>query len=179
MTCRSIVGAFAMFSLSTFPFPALSQAFDPATVAPNPAVEQLSRSLDAGGELVELQGFVGPSTPETVRLYKDLTLNQYLEIPRQSIVQQVSGANTSQPLTIYILSSTVVRSVTRMQAGEYGRLRISSSAALSGIPIDGGIRPIRPPQPRGLACDLHAINCLAGHALSCIAVYGCMDQLVQ
>ncbi len=127
MVCRSILAASLVLSLSLLPA-AAQQAFDPSTVAPSPLVESLARSTGGDGNVVELQGFVGPSTPETVRLYTDMTLRHYLEIPRQSIVQQVPGATESEPVTLYTSSSTVIGAVTRAPAGTYGQARALAKA---------------------------------------------------
>jgi hypothetical protein len=175
MTCRSFLAASIAFSLAVVPTSA--QTFDPATVAPNPMVEGLARSATEGGGLVELQGFVGPSTPETVRLYTDMTFSRYLEIPRQSIVQQVAGATDTQPVTLYTSSETVLGLVTRMPAGDYGNQARLVPNGLGGLPIDPPFRPggpfsPLPGTPRDQACTILKVECAMGIVAACFVAMG-------
>lgn len=169
MLGRSFLAASLALSLSLLPASA-QQSFDPATIAPNPLVENLARSAGGDGSVIELQGFVGPSTPETVRLYTDMTLRHYLEIPRQSIVQQVPGATDRDPVTLYTSSSTVIGAVTRAPAGTYGQARDLAKAfrATSAAPSQG---------PRAwyegdLGCEMHIASCLVGMVPECFIAAG-------
>jgi hypothetical protein len=149
MTCRSFLAASIAFSLAVVPTSA--QTFDPATVAPNPMVEGLARSATEGGGLVELQGFVGPSTPETVRLYTDMTFSRYLEIPRQS--------------------------VTRIPAGDYGDQARLVPNGIGGLPIDPPFRPggpfsPLPGTPRDQACTILKVECAMGIVAACFVAMG-------
>jgi hypothetical protein len=175
MTCRSFLAASIAFSLAVVPTSA--QTFDPATVAPNPMVEGLARSATEGGGLVELQGFVGPSTPETVRLYTDMTFSRYLEIPRQSIVQQVPGATDTKPVKLYTSSATIIGQVTRIPAGDYGDQARLVPNGIGGLPIDPPFRPggpfsPLPGTPRDQACTILKVECAMGIVAACFVAIG-------
>ncbi|MGX9432611.1 MULTISPECIES: hypothetical protein [Bradyrhizobium] len=73
--------AFGLIALGLAGTPLFAQQNVPE-IAPNQLVEQMLRSAqkDDGG-IVEFRGYVGPSTPETVKLYRTLSLSSYFEIP--------------------------------------------------------------------------------------------------
>lgn len=149
----------AMFASCLLVFWACSlgwaQQLAPQSVAPSipthPIVEQLLQKSKQDSAIVELQGYVGPSTPDAVRLYSDLSLSRYWEIPRSDILHEVQGSNpTKDPTTLYVKSSTMVASTSRMSAetaitqravvDELNRVsgRSSQQSRLSG-PRAGGI----------------------------------------
>src|SRR5436189_243811 len=114
-TCFAITAAlFAVCLLAMAP--SLAQQTTP-TIVPNPLVEQLMRAAPQGEKLVELRGYVGTSTPDTVRLYADLSLSRYFDIPRSAIVHLVQeGDPKTGPVKIYLHGSTAIVSGIRHSA---------------------------------------------------------------
>src|SRR5262245_59177677 len=99
------VGLLLLFLAGT-PLFAQQQQTAP-TIEPNPLVEQMLRSAPEG--IVELKGYVGPSTPEMVRLYMSLTLSSYVEIPRSAIVNVLQeGDPKIGPVKLYVRSSATI-----------------------------------------------------------------------
>jgi hypothetical protein len=92
------------------------------SITTNAIVEQLLR--DAGGEqIVELSGYVGPSTPETIRLYQDLSLIRYLEIPRAEIIHSLQqGDPKFGPTKIYVRGTAKILVAKRQSASTFARL---------------------------------------------------------
>jgi hypothetical protein len=91
----------------------------------NPIVEKLIKG--AGGESIAiLRGFVGPSVPSVTRLYCDLSLARYVDIPSASVLHTEPAKLPQLPAVIYVRSSAVVTFVeviTRsMVAGAFQRL---------------------------------------------------------
>jgi hypothetical protein len=100
MMRASIVSVAAMFFLPvTMPASAQqTQAFSPSVVKASPLVEQMLGTTTDGDRIVELKGHVGPSTRDTVRLYADLSLTRYFEIPRSAIVSMVQDGDPNTGL---------------------------------------------------------------------------------
>jgi hypothetical protein len=65
---------------------------DESALKENPLVEELIGSTK-GAEVVRFEGYVGASGSESVRLYGDLTLSYFADIPRDAIVhsQRIAG----------------------------------------------------------------------------------------
>jgi hypothetical protein len=111
------------------PVPTSSQpAFDPATVVPSPMLDSLARGAAGGDAIAEFTGYVGPSPADTVRLYTDLTLTRFIEIPRAAILQQVVGSTAGSPVKLYVRGSTVVVVAARVSAG---KAAVSGRSALA------------------------------------------------
>jgi hypothetical protein len=150
-----------IFCLSTNAPSFAQQTFSPSSVAPNPVVEQMLRATPDGEPLVELRGYVGPSTPETVRLYVSLSLSQYLEIPRSAIVYLLpEGDPKTGPVKLYVRGTATVVSANRL---------IASSAASSqqAIALPGA-------RPRDLGeCYTAVVEC-GWVPLACLAAANCL-----
>jgi hypothetical protein len=137
------------------------------TLAPNRVVEELLRA--SPNELtIELSGYVGPSDPGTVRLYKDLSLSSYFDIPKDAIVSQEGDSKTG-PVKLHVRNSATIvlggrlkadaagalNSITQRSQG--GRLRADTAGAMnSAMPISNS-----------LTCALLLIACGEGNVGAC------------
>jgi hypothetical protein len=110
--------AFGLIALGLAGTPLFAQQNVPE-IAPNQLVEQMLRSAQNGdGSIVEFRGYVGPSTPETVKLYPNLSLSSYLEIPRSAIVNAVQeGDPKTGPVKLYVRGSATIVTSVRHSAG--------------------------------------------------------------
>jgi len=54
----------------------------------NPILEKLAEVAERDS-VVELQGYVGPSEPDVIRLHQSLSMTHYVEIPKDSILHAV------------------------------------------------------------------------------------------
>lgn len=155
--------ALLMFCLVTVAPSSAQQTFNPSSIAPNPLVEQMLRAVPEAERIVELRGYVGPSTAETVRLYGDLTLSRYFEIPRNAIVNMVQeGDPKTGPVKLYVRSSATVVVASRFSVSA-GALSLRESV----VP---GARPRTPAN-----CVLLALECSLGIPLACVQALGCLE----
>jgi hypothetical protein len=79
----------------------------------NPTVAKLAE-IGRQEEIVSLEGFVGPSEPDFVRLYFDLELSGYLEVPKRAVkhAEELDKEKREKgPVRIYVPASTMVRHV--------------------------------------------------------------------
>jgi hypothetical protein len=79
----------------------------------NPTIAKLVEIARAD-EIVALEGFVGPSDPDFVRLYFDLELSGYLEVPKKAIkhAEELDKEKGEKgPVRVYVPASTMVRHV--------------------------------------------------------------------
>jgi hypothetical protein len=134
---------------------------------PNPKVEELLRKSPEGEQIVELKGYVGPSAPDTVRLYQSLSLSHYYEIPRSAIVSATrEGDPTTGPVKLYIRASTPVVLATQLSADK---------AAFASARIDksgGVLDPANPCYNECAACVIDALSPIPPvHCAACIACY--------
>src|SRR5262245_38207348 len=137
----------------------LAQQGAPA-INTSPLVEQLLRAAPDGEQLVELSGYVGSSTPETVRLYRSPSLSSYFEIPRAAIVHSVQDGDPKKGLTtLYVRSSATIVTALRHSAN---RLAPTSQRAETAA----GARSARP-RLQDSGCWEYAVQCAAGIITSC------------
>ena len=76
----------------------------------NPLIEKLA---EEGGQeqIVSIEGYLGKGEDETIRLYKDLNLGKYLEVPRQSVLAvEQTAPGIKQKTTLYVEASTAIKS---------------------------------------------------------------------
>ena len=93
-----------------------------SSITPNPLIEQMLRASSEGEEIVELRGYVGPSTPDTVRLYEKLSMARYFEIPRSAIVcASYEGDPTTSPVRLHIRGSATIVWARSLTAGTASR----------------------------------------------------------
>jgi|GEM_PF-5146406 len=59
---------------------------------PKPVIERLEEALKQD-LVVCLEGYVGSSDCDTLRLYKDLSLENYVEVPKKEIIDCVESPN--------------------------------------------------------------------------------------
>jgi hypothetical protein len=64
----------------------------------NPLVREL---LSAGGKVVALGGFLGPATEGRVRVYANLGLGTYVELPESDVVRVVDAERPNDPSTVF------------------------------------------------------------------------------
>jgi hypothetical protein len=169
----------ALFGLTTYSLPSLAQAqrtqpqpFSPSSITSSPTVEQMLQNPKDGQPqtTVALRGYVGPSAPEVVRLYWDLTLTRYFEIPRNAIIQQVQGQDPkNDPVTLYVRSSTpiVTANSLSVDVAAAQRMLIESFGNASGG--GSGLK-----FTSGTDCIIPGAACFAGMgAGACVFFAGC------
>jgi hypothetical protein len=72
----------------------------------SPIVETLLKA--SGGRPVWLlTGYIGPSTEDVLRLYQDLTLGEYFEIPKEAVIHVVAEAEAGKT-DVYVLVGTEI-----------------------------------------------------------------------
>ena len=64
----------------------------------NPLVREL---LSAGGKVVGIGGFLGPAPEGRVRVYANLGLATYVELPESDVVRVVDPKSPSDPSTVF------------------------------------------------------------------------------
>lgn len=168
---RTVLGtATALFVLAAAgDLRTLAQPSGPPELQPNPAIEELLRKSPEGEKLVELKGYVGPSTAETLRLYPSLDLSRYLEIPRSAIVSSArEGDSATGTVKLHVRGSATVVVATSISAEKMGL----ASAKASGL---GGTLIMGPGcQAECAACVLSALQPPLGadiHCTACIICY--------
>jgi hypothetical protein len=121
---------------------------------PDPLVEKL---LKVAGEdsIVEMEGHVGPSDGETLRLYSSLELTEWVDVPRHGILHVEEVRDERKRVRAYVRGSAQVRVVssrsTTVQAAQMGRAgRLGPSL---GSIIVGPLPPPRIPPRLRLCLD--------------------------
>jgi hypothetical protein len=76
---------------------------DSTSPAMNPIVQDL---LNAGPNLLMIGGYVGPARDRHIRLYADLRLSKYIEIPTEDVVRIVQEPEQSEKPCILFFKST-------------------------------------------------------------------------
>jgi hypothetical protein len=169
----------------------IAQPFDPSSITPNATVNGLLEGLNArrpspGNSIpgapsgstgtTQLKGYVGPPTTDAVRLYWDLTLSRYWEIPRSAILSQLPGNGPNDPITIFVPSATPITIANSMPA-EAVVIQRAIIDGLGNISFEGpGIGPGHVPGQPTLVIDQTSKNvltgffqsCATGHALGCL-----------
>jgi len=116
--------------------PAHAQQRAPALTS-NSLIEQLQKATPDGERLIELRGYVGPSTPETVKLYRSLSLANYYEIPRNAIVNVVQeGDPKTGPVKLFVRGSATIVHATRLSAGMFSSSRQAGASRLGSAGPD-------------------------------------------
>ncbi len=77
----------------------------------DPVIAKLSEQAN-GSPVAELQGYVGPSEDDVVRLYGSRQMNSYVDLPTTAVLHIVEPENENKPTVIYTLASTRVRFTT-------------------------------------------------------------------
>jgi hypothetical protein len=134
------------------------------SITPSPLVGQMLGTATDSEPIVELKGYVGPTTPEMVRLYADLSLQRYLEIPRGAIIGKVQeGDPTSGPVKLYVRGSTIVVSANRL------------SAANAAPTLQRAVTlPRARPREGPANCDIYLLECALGQGLACLLYGSCI-----
>jgi hypothetical protein len=129
-------------------------------LAPSPIITEMLRAAPEGEGLVSFSGYVGPSTPDTVRLYENLSLSRYLEIPRSAIVHALQeGDSKTSPVKLYVRSSAMIASVNRGTASSLSLRGKMSAVSRFKLGVERGL----PDACRDtcLSCLLLAAGCIA------------------
>jgi len=66
----------------------------------NPLVRELLSAGD-GGKVLTIGGFLGPATEGRVRLYANLGLRTYIELPESEVVRVVDAEKPTDPSTVF------------------------------------------------------------------------------
>jgi hypothetical protein len=109
---------------------------------PDPRIAALLSAGEESADLVFLTGFLGPSKrPEYVRLYVDLDLSCYFEIPKSAFAYTgpINSADETQPRKFAIFATTKLEFVQHIPAS-FLQGPITSSlplAAAGGAPVHG------------------------------------------
>ena len=129
------------------------------TLRTHPAVERLLKNSKDGEPTVPLKGYVNQSSPETVRLYWDLTLSRYFEIPLSAVVDQVQGADPEKdPVTLYVRASARIVSAST----------VTADAAASSLTADAAVMPRRAVDVLGNRFPTIPLECInVGSCISC------------
>jgi hypothetical protein len=146
--------------------------YDPSSISSSPLIEQMLARPTTGG-FIELTGHVGPSTPETVRLFWDLSLTRYWEIPRSEIVQFVPGNGPNDPVKLYVSAASSLIAANRLVA-EQAVMQRTVIERLRGTSMTGQLQS-RPELdlPALSYCLEYAVLCAWGHIYACAGALGC------
>jgi hypothetical protein len=194
-----LVGLLIVVASPSIAQPTTTTPFDPSSITANTTVNGLLEGMNArlrmpgntlpgvpptGTVITRLKGYVGPSTAETVKLYWDLSLSRYWEIPRSAILSQVPGNGPNDPVTILVPSVTPIITANSMPATNVVMQRALIDG-LGNISLEGpGLGPGRPlpGQPTvissaGLdflkgAGKGAAFACLGGVPVACDVAFG-------
>jgi hypothetical protein len=161
------------------------QPSNPPDITPNAVLERLlqaSKNKDLSQPqtttITELKGFPGPAivcvtSPCPVRLYWDLSLSRYWDIPANAIIHQVPGSDPkNDPVKLYVPSSTPLVTGTTLSA-DAAVIQKAFIDSGGNIPFEGpGVGAGRP-GPRSASCGGWVAGCLMGSGASCIAGYLC------
>ena len=124
--------AVALMMSGLFIAPASAESGDDA-LTPNPLVERTLKSTEGNGVIVVLEGYVGPSSEDVVRLYDDLTLARYHDIPRSDVVEVSRlGTNDADPVKLYVKGTAMIVSSVRHAAAQGSGLRHPEMMARGG-----------------------------------------------
>ncbi len=74
----------------------------------DPVIAKLSERASGEG-VAELQGYVGPSEDEVIRLYGSRQMSSYVDIPMTAVLHIVEPEIENEPTAIYTLASTQIR----------------------------------------------------------------------
>lgn len=87
--------------------------------APHPLVERMLSATANGHGAVELRGYPGHSSPETLTLFLDLSLSRHLEIPQSAVLARVESDGTANgPTKVYVQATAQVVAARRLTAHE-------------------------------------------------------------
>jgi hypothetical protein len=168
---RTVTTALVLTFLLAINAPSFAQPTGPTTtLRTHPALERLLKNSKDGEPTVQLKGYVIQSSPETVRLYWDLTLSRYFEIPLSAVVDQVQGTDPEKdPVTLYVRASARIVSAISLTAD-------SAASSLTADTADAAVMHRRlgnrfPTIPN--ECVASCVSCSLGHVGSCVRCATC------
>lgn len=83
---------------------------------PKPIIKKLEEALRQDS-VVHLEGYVGSSVEGTLRLYKSLNLENYIEVSKEEVIACVEISNDNfGRVQVFIPASTKVKSLTQSHA---------------------------------------------------------------
>lgn len=144
----------------------------------NPLVKDM---LAAGGQVIQVEGYVGPSDGERVQFYRDLSLNRYLEIPKADIVRILAlPEHPDGRCRLFFKRTAEIRLVKKatLKADEIVAAVAAAGASCGGTETT---ERVYPPDNCGGRCQMEYITCIRRHGgdLWCAAeltacVLGCI-----
>jgi hypothetical protein len=94
----------------------MEQKHNDDALSVNPIVARLVKGAGTGS-VIGLTGFVGPSEGVSIRLYESLSLDRYLDIPKDSVLHSLAVPDDAHgQVTIYVRSDAKIRAVAIMSA---------------------------------------------------------------
>jgi hypothetical protein len=95
----------------------------------NPLIAKLAGATSGGA--VELQGYVGPSEAGTVRLYRSLAMDSYVDIPREAILDAADVESDSEGrVRLYVQGTSELKEVSISSVRAPSSLAASRSRGL-------------------------------------------------
>jgi len=136
----------------------------------NPLVKEL---LTTEGQPLELSGFVGPAEKGWIRLYSDLGLGRYVEIPEQGVLRVREDASDPEGVSTLLIQSTAeLRYVTTATLRPEDAVAARSTGACAAGCGSGGTRrqsiarrqdnpdgPEGPPEGCDINCEMSRNIC--------------------
>jgi hypothetical protein len=125
----------------------------------NPLVKEL---MAAGGQLFQIEGYIGPSNQDNVHFYKDLGLTQYLEISKKDIVRVLPLPEQADGrCKIFVRNTAEMRLVSSVALKAQDII-----SAVASIPVQTDpktIERVYPPDNCGGRCQMDYITCIRSH----------------
>ncbi len=125
----------------------------------NPLVKDL---LAAGGQLFQIEGYMGQSDQDRVRFYKDLGLTEYLEISKKDIVRVLPLPERADGrCLIFVRNTAEMRLVSSVSLKAQDIL-----SAVASIPVQTDPKTaelVYPPDNCGGRCQMEYITCIRSH----------------
>jgi len=144
-------------------------------IAPNKLVEALERVGPGTDGIVEIKGYVASSSGETVRVYTDLSLTTFIDIPKEAILHSIQdGDPAATPLRLFVRGSSTLVMGTRFKADRLMAAN-ASKAARSNPPLSIRQQLSNSRNPAGsreaasndLSCLLLFLACAEGNVGAC------------
>lgn len=120
---------------------------------PEPEVNPLVSELLAAGpdKTTSLEGFVGSVEQGVVRIYADLGLNHYIEVPATGVVRVLESRTPKEPAVLVLRRDVALTYVQTHQKGGIS-LTQSMTTSIDALDVFGSrdaTPPIRPSAPNG------------------------------
>lgn len=105
----------------------------------NPLVAKLLESAE-GEPITSLEGYIGPSEEAKIRLYTDLQLNEYIDLPEEAVLHAEEPDQAEGRVRLWLRADARVQIIsTRTTSAQAARLSIGGIG--SGPSLGGGFFP--------------------------------------